>query len=298
MKIFCKFIVCIWVLLISLSGKAQIDSTSLLRDIRTLSSFEFAGRKPGTAGHADALRYLQNRFGQIGLRPFNSGYIHAFKIQDDLAGQNLIGYIPGKLSDRYMVISGHYDHVGIRQGEVYPGADDNASGVSALLAIAAYYSKNQPNHSLIFAAFDAEEMGLRGAHEFVKNPSVPIEQILLNINMDMVSRNDEKRLVAAGTYHTPDLIPMLDQVKSDVITLIKGYDVPGTGREDWTRQSDHGAFHAIGIPFIYFGVEDHPDYHTPRDTFENIQPTFFYHAVQTVLEAIKVVDRELPATRR
>jgi len=107
--------------------------------------------------------------------------------------------------------------------------------------------------------------------------------------MDMVSRNDENRLIAAGTYHTPSLIPYIKSTSGEV-TLHTGYDVPGTGRNDWTNQSDQGAFHRVGIPWIYFGVEDHPDYHTPRDTFEKIQPSFFFHAVNSILAVTKEID--------
>lgn len=277
---------------ISWAAQAQVDSTRLLRDMKILSSPEMEGRRPGTAGHEKAKVYIQNRFKEIGLKSFKPDYVETFELRDSLVGQNLIAYIPGKITNKYIVISGHYDHIGVRREQLNPGADDNASGATGIIEIAEYFAKNQPNYSLIFASFDAEEMGLRGARAFVENPPVPLDQIVLNINLDMVSRNDQNRLVAAGTYHAPQLIPLLDRVHSDVITIVKGYDVPGTGRDDWTNQSDQGAFHAKGIPFIYFGVEDHPDYHTPRDTFENIQPRYFYHAVSTILEALKVIDKD------
>lgn len=277
---------------LSWTADAQVDSTRLLRDMKILSSPEMEGRRPGTEGHRKAKEYIQKRFKEIGLKSFKPDYIETFTVRDTIIGQNLIGYIPGKKSDQYIVISGHYDHIGVRREQLNPGADDNASGATGIIEIAEYFAKNQPEHTLIFASFDAEEMGLRGARAFVENPPVPLEKIVLNINLDMVSRNDQNRLVAAGTYHTPSLIPLLDQVKSDKITLIKGYDVPGTGRDDWTNQSDQGAFHAKKIPFIYFGVEDHPDYHTPRDTFENIQPSYFYHAVSLILDAVKIIDKQ------
>lgn len=132
-------------------------------------------------------------------------------------------------------------------------------------------------------------MGLRGARCFVGNPPVSLENIVLNINLDMVSRNDNRELYASGTYHYPHLFPL---IRSDNphLTLKTGHDRPGSGRDDWTTQSDHAAFHERGIPFIYFGVEDHPDYHSPNDTFENIQPDFFYQAVSTILEVSKRID--------
>ncbi len=276
--------------LIQSQAQAQIDSAKLLNDIKIMSSADFEGRRPGSAGHQKALNFIVERFSSLGLQTFGDSYIHTFEVRDSLIGQNLIGYIPGKSSDKAIVFSGHYDHIGIRNGQINYGADDNASGAVALLALAEYFAAHPPEHTMIFVSFDAEEMGLRGARAFVANPPVPLDKVLLNINMDMVSRNDENRLVASGTHHHPHLIPFVDGVQNEMITLVRGYDVPGTGRNDWTMQSDQGAFFRAGVPFIYFGVEDHPDYHTPNDTFENIQPRFFYQAVRSILDFSKAVD--------
>lgn len=272
----------------------SIDSLQLLNDIKILSSVEFAGRRPGSPEHQKSVDYITARFASLGLKKVNGSYISEFPINDTLTGKNLLAVVPGK-SNKTIVISGHYDHLGLRRGALHLGADDNASGASGLLAMAAWFADKTPQHTLIFAAFDAEEMGLRGARYFVEHPPVPLEQIVLNINMDMISRNDQNRLVASGTHHTPYLLPFIERGSSDAIKLVAGYDVPGTGRDDWTMQSDQGAFFRKDIPFIYFGVEDHPDYHTPRDTFENIQPRFFYQAAKAILNVIIDIDTNLPA---
>lgn len=291
------FIIIISCLLAVLNGSAQkVDRDRLLNDIKTLSSRDFSGRKPGTMGHQKARTYLAGRFQALALKPFQEGYLDTFAMTNGLTGYNIIGYIPGKREDA-IVISGHYDHLGERNGAIYYGADDNASGASALLALAAYFSGHRPNHTLIFAAFDAEEMGLQGARAFVRAPPIPLDRIVLNVNMDMVSRNDNNELYASGTYHYPFLSPF---IKSDsrFITLKTGHDQPGSGHDDWTKQSDHAAFHEAGIPFIYFGVEDHPDYHTPRDTYERIQPDFFHHAVLAILDVLENIDKEtLPSPK-
>lgn len=280
----------ITLLLCSLAGfaSAQVSRENLIADIQTLSSIEFAGRKPGTDGHEKAKNYIIERFTELHLQQFAPDYTHAFPLNDSLSGYNIIGYIPGKRQEA-IVVSAHYDHLGERQGQFYLGADDNASGVAGLLALATYFSNHPPEHTLVFAAFDAEEMGLRGARYFVNHPPMPLKTIILNVNMDMISRNDGNELYASGTYHYPHLIPL---IKSDnpYITLKTGHDIPGTGPADWTTQSDHAAFHAKHIPFIYFGVEDHPDYHTSGDTFENIQPDFFHQAVLTILDVLKKMD--------
>src|SRR5690606_5460658 len=133
---------------------------------------EFQGRESGTPGAEKARTYIQERFKSLGLQSFAPypDYLQSFdfteKNGNTLSGKNIIGYIPGKLKEA-LVISAHYDHIGIQNGKIYNGADDNASGISGLLHIAAYFSKNKPNFTLIFAAFDAEEKGLKGSKYFV-----------------------------------------------------------------------------------------------------------------------------------
>jgi Zn-dependent M28 family amino/carboxypeptidase len=177
---------------------------------------------------------------------------------------------------------------------IYNGADDNASGVAALLTFAQYFSKNRPSHSIMFVALDGEEMGHQGAKALVKDFPFPLDEVVLNINMDMISRNDNNELYASGTYHYPFLKEsLLTLNKSKKINLIFGHDIPGTGSDDWTLASDHAQFHLKKIPFIYFGVEDHEDYHQPSDTFENIHPEFYVSAVQLILQSIIKLDKDL-----
>ena len=190
----------------------------------------------------------------------------------------------------YFVVSAHYDHLGIRDGVVYPGADDNASGVAVILEVAAYCQKNPFRRSIVFAAFDAEEGGLNGARVFVATPPVPKERIALNVNLDMVSRSDKREIFIAGTYHTPALKAPLEEVaRRAPITVLFGHDRPKAiagGVDDWTNQSDHGPFHAAKIPFVYFGVEDHADYHKPTDTADKINRGFFVDVAETILDAM------------
>lgn len=276
-------------LLASTAHAQPLDSATLIRDIRTLASPEFGGRRPGTEGHRKAVEYIVGRFASHKLDHYGSGYIDTFVFRNGEFGQNIIGYIPGHTNEA-IVISGHYDHLGKRDGQLFLGADDNASGAAALLSLSAYFAEHQPHYTLIFAAFDAEESGLQGARAFVENPPIPLKDIVLNVNMDMISRNDNNELYAAGAFHSPHLLPWLDIHNAQVV-LRTGHDDPALGsRDDWTYQSDHAVFHRLGIPFVYFGVEDHPDYHTPNDTFENIQPAFYYNAVRIILQFIKNAD--------
>jgi Zn-dependent M28 family amino/carboxypeptidase len=192
------------------------------------------------------------------------------------------------------VLSAHFDHLGIRDGVMYPGADDNASGVAVMLGIAEYCKKTPFTHTVIFAAFDAEELGLQGAQAFVATPPVPLDRIALNINLDMVSRNDKRELFASGTYQWPQLKAPLEAVaKRAPITLLFGHDKPmaiAGGVEDWTNQSDHGPFNSAKIPFVYFGVEDHADYHKPTDTADKIDRGFFVDVAETILDGVLALD--------
>jgi Zn-dependent M28 family amino/carboxypeptidase len=177
---------------------------------------------------------------------------------------------------------------------IFNGADDNASGTAAMMTLAEYFSKNRPFHSMMFVALDAEEMGLKGAKALVDDFPYPLEQILLNVNLDMLSRSDKNELYASGTSHNPQFKPILEKAAAGSNPrLILGHDQPGSGSEDWTKSSDHKAFFDKKIPHLYFGVEDHQDYHKPSDEFKNIQPEFFINTVNLVLKCILAVDRDL-----
>ena len=273
----------------------KTTDTQLLKDVEILSSDEYEGRKSGTKGSELSRAYLTKRLKEIGIDalPSLNGYEQNFNIKTRNSvtkGVNLISYIQGK-SDDVIVISAHYDHIGIINNEVYNGADDNASGVAALLSFAKYFKDNKPNNTLIFALFDAEEIGLQGAKAFVANPPVALEKIKLNINMDMISHNDKAELYAVGTFKNPQLKSYLTTTNPNV-KLMLGHDDPKLGHDDWTNQSDQGAFNAKNIPFIYFGVEDHKDYHKATDEFKNINQTFYINAVSVIREVIVNIDKQ------
>ncbi len=281
--------------LFSLSSVAQtINSKQVLTDIEILSSDVYEGRKTGTKENQMAADYIIGRLKQLGVAPFKANFRQPFSIKrqaDSISGNNIVGIIPGKKPEM-IVISAHYDHLGIRNGLIYNGADDNASGVGGLLAIAEYFKKNKPEHTLIFAAFDAEEMGLQGAKAFVANPINNLGKVVLNINMDMISHNDKNELYVSGAYANPSLRKYLVTTNPKV-KLIPGHDDPKQGRDDWTNQSDQGAFNAKKIPFLYFGVEDHPDYHKATDEYTTITREFYVNAVQVILEVAIRCDKNV-----
>jgi Zn-dependent M28 family amino/carboxypeptidase len=275
-----------------------VDAKRLLKDVETLAADEMQGRAPDTPQSAKARKYIVGRFKESGLKQIGDSYFQTFKFGKNAQknGTNVIGYVKGKKTpEKYIVVTAHYDHVGVQKGEIYNGADDNASGTAAMFELGKYFSNKQPANSIIFAAVDAEESGLQGSKKFVADPPVKKESIVLNVNLDMISHNDKNELYAVGAFHYPYLKTYLEKVKSKApVKLLFGHDTPDlTGSDNWTNSSDHAPFHAGKIPFIYFGVEDHKDYHKPTDDFANINPDFYVRAVETVLAVIKEFDANL-----
>jgi hypothetical protein len=284
-------------------ANVRIDSERLMATLTTLADPKWEGRAAGSPGGLAARAWIVERFKAIGLPPVGGAYVHPFTYarmtvtgKQEGEAANVLGMCVGtdpKLP--YFVVSAHYDHLGVRDGQVYPGADDNASGVAVILEIAAFCQKSPFRHSIVFAAFDAEERGLQGARAFLVKPPVPQDRIALNVNLDMVSRNDQREIFVSGTYHYPDLKAPLEAVaRRAPITVLFGHDKPvaiAGGVEDWTNQSDHGPFHAAKIPFVYFGVEDHPDYHKPTDTADKINRGFFVDVAEMILDSVLALDR-------
>lgn len=275
-----------------------LDATRLLEDVRTLSSDDMQGRKTGTEGGAKARAHVIAAFRRNGLEHYGADYLQPFTFTARGAtyrANNVVGFIRGATpSARVIVVSAHYDHLGVVNGEIYNGADDNASGTATLLALADYFNRHRPAHTIVFVAFDGEEEGLQGSQYFVKSPPLDLKSVALNVNMDMVSRNERGELYATGATPYPFLRPYLEETaKSAGVHLLIGHDDPKQGHDDWTLQSDQGAFHLAGIPFVYFGVEDHADYHKPTDDFDKINQTFFVHSAETILSFVRLADENL-----
>jgi Zn-dependent M28 family amino/carboxypeptidase len=271
----------------------QISVEGTLDDLQYLSSPKLEGRKPLSEGSQLAQEYLIDRFRTLGLSSQFNEFTQTFPIPSSKRGEkakNIVGFIPGSEHDKIILVLAHYDHLGVKDGEIFHGADDNASGVAGLLALAGHYAQFRPKHSMIFAALDAEEMGLLGAQALLEDFPFPLEHIGLVINMDMISRSKQQRLYAVGSRHYPQLLPELEKVAEVAdVDLFIGND-GGLGKKDWSKASDHAPFHAKGIPFLYFGVDDHADYHKPSDTFENIDRDFFLAAIRTIFMVIEKLD--------
>ncbi|HUL72119.1 MAG TPA: M20/M25/M40 family metallo-hydrolase [Vicinamibacterales bacterium] len=280
-----------------------VDSTQLLRDLQTLSADDMQGRQVDTPGGEKARAFVIERFKASGIAPFGDTYEQPFAFAGgrgaaatERHGVNVEGHIDGTASPRrYIVVSAHYDHIGTRNGVVYNGADDNASGTAALFAVAKYFSQHRPSHSLIFVAFDGEEAGLRGSRAFVEHPPVDTATLAIDLNMDMIGREPDDKLFVVGTYLQPTLKPIVEKIAAAAtVKLLVGHDNPNEkGVEDWTRDSDHYVFIQAKIPALYFGVEDFDQHHKPTDDYETMTYDFYVRAVETMVEAVKVFDLSL-----
>lgn len=205
--------------------------------------------------------------------------------------KNVIGVLEGEgpLADETVVIGAHYDHVG-RGGEgslapgsmeIHNGADDNASGASALIELARAIASSQekPPRRLVFIAFTAEELGLIGSAHYVKNPLFPLDKTVAMINMDMVGRLKDDKLTVFGSGTAPRWDPLLDR-------LGKEYGFAVTKKPEGFGPSDHSSFYGKKIPVLHFFTGTHSDYHRPGDDWEKINPQGMRRVVAMIQETI------------
>lgn len=285
----------------------SIDAKILMQDVSILSSDKMQGRKTQTLGASLARKYIQHRFSEIGLIPFSATitgtpeYLVPFiyeKSFGEVEGINVLGYLPGNYeSSQYIVITAHYDHLGKRANRIYNGADDNASGVAALLSIASAIKSEPTRNSIIFLATDAEEQGLYGAKAFVQNPPVKISQIKFNLNLDMLSQGGRRnRLYVSGDRSDDSLqLVVADAIENAGLCLQRGHrssrrGYAGISRMNWRGASDHAAFSRAKIPFLFVGVSDHRYYHTEEDTVEHLDYQFYTAATETSLQILRLMD--------
>jgi len=256
-------------------------ASEMLERVQVLSADSLEGREVGTNGSEKARRYLEKEFDRIGISTLEGQRFHKFELPSGVSGLNILGEIRSKtLSDsaKQVIIGAHYDHVGMKGQEIYNGADDNASGVSLMLAIADTLAAiDLLDARFIFIAFDAEESGLIGASKFVSENPMLIKETDLMINFDMVSVSSDNELYVSGLHHYPHLVPIVDGIETLAeFELKRGHDREDVqGMSDWTYASDHGPFHKAGVPFLYFGVEDHIHYHQPSDNFSIVDRNFY-----------------------
>jgi Zn-dependent M28 family amino/carboxypeptidase len=278
--------------------------SQLIADLRILSADDMEGRDTGAPGGERARAYLVSRLEAMGVAAPPLGRLQPFSAEGrapegtrTFNGTNILGLIPGtRVSDKYIVVTAHYDHVGMNGGEIYNGADDNASGVATVLELARRLKETPPEHNVIIALLDGEERSLLGAKHFVAVPPVPLASIALNLNFDMTARAEtDSRLWVTGTYQNPTLKPLLETIQPvGGVALAFGKDTPqDTGADNWVEASDHAAFHRAGLPFLYLGVDYHADYHRPSDDFDKVDPAVFTSVTELAVASFRALDTGL-----
>jgi len=252
------------------------EQERLKATVTMLAAPEMEGRRGEGARKAAA--FLIDEFRRLKLEPlFQGQFIQEVPAAEPgrVQGRNVGAVLRGAdpvLKDEWVIVSAHYDHLGVRGGVLYPGADDNASGVAMMLEVARSMAAapDPPRRSLMFIGFDLEEVGLFGSRYFVAHPPVRLEQVVLFITADMIGRAlagvCESHVFVLGTEHAPGLRPWIDQAAKDrpLTVGLLGSDVLVLNR------SDYGPFRSRQIPYLFFSTGENPRYHSPEDRPETL----------------------------
>lgn len=287
-------------LFFSTKGFAQEPVPLWIKDIRVLASDAMEGRKTGTPGAQKSRNYIRLRYEEMDLTAparypdYFQTFVHE-RHSGDVTGQNVLGLRKGK-AERFLVVTAHYDHLGRKGRRIFNGADDNASGVAAMLTLAHRSAQRENQCHIMFVATDAEEHGLYGAKAFVKLNTIPKDQIYANLNLDMLAQPGGRyEILVSGKSTSEDFDGLLSDIRH-----ITGMPMVSTDnrmrigrtprRSNLALSSDHAAFAAVGIPYIYLGVGRHSYYHTPRDTSDRIDERFFGLTVESAWQTFMKMD--------
>ena len=220
-------------------------------------------------------------------------------VRVEVAANNVVGVIEGSdpiLKDESIIIGAHYDHLGrggegslaAREGEIHHGADDNASGTAGVLELARIFSTQRPKlkRTLVFIAFSGEEEGLLGSNYYVNHPLMPLDKTVAMINMDMIGRMKDRKLVIGGVGTAKEWRQLITAGANNAFEL--------TMNEDGYGPSDHSSFYSKQIPVLFFWTGTHNDYHKPSDTFEKINYNDEARILSLVARIVKDVDSADP----
>lgn len=281
------------------------DKKELKKHISYLASDELKGRLTGSPSEQKAAQYLEKELKKLNLKPYqNKSYTQKFKYNVRLnphdttsikanTGTNVIGYLDNK-ADRTIIIGAHYDHLGLNEhnqsratnskGQIHNGADDNASGVAAVLELARMYSQNKTIEpaNYIFAFFSGEEDGLIGSKHMAETVKDLYPNVTSMINLDMIGRlDDDKNLVIGGIGTNPNFAKIVEKNKA------AGFHV--TLENSGIGSSDHTSFFLKDIPVLFFFTGSHSDYHKPTDD----EPLINYYGAKAITDYVFRVSSEL-----
>jgi len=285
----------------------SITVDNLKKDLYTIASPEMEGRATGSEGQKKAGRYMiaQYEENQIGHPPsMDSYYQHVpsefmSKRTTIPDSENILAYIQGsEKPDEIIVVSAHYDHVGMQGGVLHPGADDDGSGTVAVMAIAQAFQKAKkmgfgPKRSILFLHVTGEERGLLGSSYYSENPIFPLENTVADLNIDMIGRVDPEHkgnenyvYVVGSEMLSSQLKKIIEEEndKLDKMNLDYKFDDPKDPMRIYYR-SDHYNFAKHNIPIAFFFDGIHEDYHKPGDTPDKIDYPLLAKRTQLVFAA-------------
>lgn len=286
--------------------------SDLKRHLNILASDAMEGRETGTPGIEKAAVYLETEFKHIGLKPGNGDNFRQEYLtpEENLNAFNIIAQIEGSTyPNEYVVVSAHYDHLGMYNGVIYNGADDDGSGTAALLAMAEALMRLKklgkgPERSIVFIAFSGEEKGLWGSSYFSNHPTLPLDKVSCDINIDMIGRIDPDRTTPDRNHYvfivgqsrlsseTSKILNTLNS-KTQRLTLDEKFDHKKDPNLIYYR-SDHYNFAKKGVPVVFFydGMLG-GDYHEPTDDIELIDWEIYHKRCNFILDfTMSLANRE------
>lgn len=297
---------------------AKIELENLKNHVYNLASDEMSGRKTGEEGQKIAAQYIRDFYIAQNIEAAQNtdnyyqyvpGEYMSTVLNTLQDSENVVAYIEGsEFPDEYVVISAHYDHMGIEDGQIMHGADDNGSGTAAVMEIARVLNDAKahgkgPKRSVVLLHCTGEEFGLHGSRYYTENALYPLDKTITNINIDMIGRNDDKYLEEGNYVYIigpSRLSDDLDELTKETnqkytqLTLDYTYDDPSHPEMLYYR-SDHYNFAKNNIPVIFFFGGTHPDYHQPTDTADKILFDEMMKRTQLIFTTIwQVANRNEP----
>jgi hypothetical protein len=305
------------------------EAQRVLTDLRYIADDARQGRGLGTKGLEEAGAYIADQFLRLGLRPgaANGTWFQDFTVSPDApavahlglpatATRNVVAVLPGTspaLSGQVVIVGAHYDHLGLggpnaldpdSTGAVHNGADDNGSGTVALIEIARRLAATRPGRTIVFVAFSGEELGVLGSSHYAKNPTpFPMDSVYAMINLDMVGRLRDGKLLALGAETATELRALLDSLNGGPATSngagalhsARRFDLRASG--DGWGPSDHASFYAVKRPVVHFFTDLHDDYHRATDDWDKINVTGVVQVASFAADlALALADRPGPLT--
>lgn len=273
----------------------SITALDLKTHLYIVASDEMQGRETGSAGQKKSGEYLISQYKTNSVsfpkgatdfyQKVPASFLNAIRNDNLPDSENIWAYIEGsEKPNEVIVISAHYDHIGIKNGEIYNGADDDGSGTVALLEIAQAFSKAKkeghgPKRSLLFLHVTGEEHGLLGSSYYSQNPLFPLSNTITNINIDMIGRHDEFHndssnyvYIIGSDFLSTDLYTICENANKNYVNLFLDYKYNAkTDPNRFYYRSDHYNFAKNGIPSVFLFTGVHADYHKATDEVDKIE---------------------------